>query len=81
MWAETVRKVTIAAIFAGNLLLEVIFMVVLRGWEALLEYGAKWGAYLPQNVPQILPQIPGQIPGQNLWQSHDSSRRPNPENP
>ena len=47
MWAETVRKVKIAAIFAGKVLLETIFRVVLRGWEALLEYGAKWGAYLP----------------------------------
>ena len=72
MWAETVRKVRIPAIFAGKVLLEAIFGAVLRGWEALLEYGAKWGAYLPQNVPQIpgqiLPQIPGQIPGKILWQ-------------
>ena len=36
------------------------------------KWGAKWGANLWQNLSQNLPQ--------NLWQSHDSSRRRNPEN-
>ena len=43
MWAETVRKVRIAAIFAGKVLLEVIFGRVSRGWGPRLAYAAKWG--------------------------------------
>ena len=45
--AETVRKVRIAAIITGKVLLEAIFGAVLRAWGALSEYGAKWGANLP----------------------------------
>ena len=63
LWAETVRKVRIAAIFAGKLLLEAIFGVVLRGWGALSEYGAKWGTYLPQNGGLIYPKIYGKVYG------------------
>ena len=43
MWAETVRNVRIAAIFAGKVLLEVIFGRVSRGWGPRLAYAAKWG--------------------------------------
>ena len=43
MWAETVRKVRIAAIFAGKVLLEVILGRVSRGWGPRLAYAAKWG--------------------------------------
>ena len=70
--AKTRRKVRIGAIFACKVLLEAIFGPVLGVWGPWNLSTLKSGANLGQ--------IPGQIPGQNLWQSHDSSRRQNPEN-
>ena len=43
MGAKTVRKVRIAAIFAGKVLLEVLFGRVSRGWEALVSLCGKMG--------------------------------------
>ena len=57
LWAETVRKVRIAAIFAGKVLLEAIFGRVSRGWGPWLAYAAKWGANGGQNGGQIYGKI------------------------
>ena len=75
--AKATRKVRIAEIFAGNVLVEAIFGARFGGVGALVILpGKMWGNMYPKsrvNLPQNLPQ--------NLWRSHDSSRRRNSENP
>ena len=75
--AKRLRKVRIAEIFAGKVLLEAIFGVRFGGVGALVILPGKMWGKCGANPGQIL----GQNVGQNLWQSHDSSRRPNPGNP
>ena len=55
------RKVRIAAIFAGKVLLEAISGTVLRGWGPWLAYAAKWGAKwgaksTPKSMPKCTPK-------------------------
>ena len=59
MGAKTVRKVRIAAIFAGKVLLEVIFGRVSRGWGPRLAYAAKWERFGGFIYPKIYPKIYG----------------------
>ena len=57
MGAKRLRKVRIAAIFAGKVLLEAILGTVLRGWGPWLAYAAKWGAkWGAKSTPKTMPK-------------------------
>ena len=69
--AKTTRKVRIEANFACNVLLEAILGPVLEGGGLEFIYPKIRGKSTAKSGANLW---------QNLWQSHDSSRRRNPEN-
>ena len=78
--AKTTRKVRIGAIVACKVLLEAIFGARFGGMGALVSLlGKMWGNIRGKSTPKCGANLPQNL-GQNLWQSHDSSRRRNPEN-